>query len=463
MLIRALTFLVALAPLSAAQSSLQVDLDGRAGDIAGSGRFVAGAGSSGGAALWSLGSGWSDIGGARAGRFVSDGGDVVVAGSPASGGEVWERGSGWRPIGTLGGGPVALSTGGSTVLMQVDGAARSTYAWDRSSSVEWALPLPAGAAGTVGRALSADGQVIVGRADFPGVGSVGVVWDRIAGTVDLVSPPAQGLVEIAVGVSPNGEWVVGERTVAGVTTAFRWNRSTGRLDLPGIGAPSGSVDHIGRFVSDDGERVFGRRWDFTSFDFRAFVWTATGGTVFVSDWIAASGGDSPGAFDAIESVAEDGRRFVLRPGAAGGQLFYDLDARVSLSFCAPAIPNSTGSPARLLALGSSLVADRTLFLRAFDMPLQQPALAVCSLDRDLVPAVGGSAGTLCLGGAIGRFPLRSTGADGRLEVRVDIGALPTPSGPGPALAGATWSFQVWYGDPGGGGSNLTDGAAVLFE
>ena len=64
---------------------------------------------------------------------------------------------------------MALSTGGSTVLMQVDGVARSTYAWDRSSGVEWALPLPAGAAGTVGRALSADGQVIVGRADFPGV------------------------------------------------------------------------------------------------------------------------------------------------------------------------------------------------------------------------------------------------------------------------------------------------------
>lgn len=463
MTLRALPLLLALSPLAAGQSSLQLDLEGRAGTISGSGRFVAGAGSSGGAALWTPGAGWDDIGGSLRGSFASSDGDVVVAGSPQTGGEIWERGLGWRPIGTLGGGPSALASSGSTVLMQVDGVTRTTYAWERVTGTEWLLPVPFGAGGTVGRAISADGQIIVGRADFPGAGSVGVVWDRINGTVDLISTPSADLVEVAAGVSPNGEWVVGERTVAGVTSAFRWNRNTGRVDLPSIGPPSTLVDHIGRFVTDDGQLVLGRRWDFGAFDFRGYVWTPTGGSVLLTDWIAANGGDDPGAFDAIESVTEDGRRFVLRPGAANGQLYFDLDARVSLSYCGPAVPNSTGSSARLLALGSSLVADAGLFLRAVDMPPLQPALPVCSLDRGLVPAVGGSAGTLCLGGAIGRFPLTATDGGGSLELQVGLGALPTPTGTVPAVAGASWNFQVWFRDPLGGGSNLTDGATVVFE
>lgn len=84
----------------------------------------------------------------------------------------------------------------------------------------------------------------------------------------------------------------------------------------------------------------------------------------------------------------------------------------------------------------------------------------------LVPGAGGSFGTLCLGGAIGRFGgmgLR-TGRSGELSQSLDLSALATPNGVISVQPGDTWYFQAWFRDMQGGvGSNFSSAIAVTFQ
>ena len=60
---------------------------------------------------------------------------------------------------------------------------------------------------------------------------------------------------------------------------------------------------------------------------------------------------------------------------------------------------------------------------------------------------GGSAGTLCLGGAIGRvLPGAQASPVGDLEVPMDLSWIALPGGPVAAGPGETWRFQLWYRD-----------------
>ncbi|MEO0662484.1 MAG: hypothetical protein AAFZ87_13190, partial [Planctomycetota bacterium] len=91
----------------------------------------------------------------------------------------------------------------------------------------------------------------------------------------------------------------------------------------------------------------------------------------------------------------------------------------------------------------------------------------CASRAALVPMAGGSSGTLCLGGAIGRFPAIVPPADvnGTYALRLYTNALPQPASEVPALAGETWIFQVWYRDFFGtsAGSNFSDAVRWTFE
>jgi len=136
-------------------------------------------------------------------------------------------------------------------------------------------------------------------------------------------------------------------------------------------------------------------------------------------------------------------------------------ADVGVPYCA-AVPNSTGQPGALVALGSDRLRDDDLTLRATDLPPNQFGIFVVGDAQASIPMAGG-AGTLCLGGAIGRYQAEvfDSGSGGSAELAVDPARIPAPNAFVAAAAGETWNFQCWHRDA--GTSNFTIAVAVTFE
>ena len=109
--------------------------------------------------------------------------------------------------------------------------------------------------------------------------------------------------------------------------------------------------------------------------------------------------------------------------------------------------------------------------RLFCQEMKRDAFAyfICSLSAGSVNMPGGSAGRLCLGGAIGRVvggQILNTGAAGAISIDFSPGNLPSPNGPVAAAAGETWRFQCWHRDIAPGGvstSNFSNAVAVTFQ
>ncbi|MEL6712647.1 MAG: hypothetical protein AAFP86_02675, partial [Planctomycetota bacterium] len=109
-----------------------------------------------------------------------------------------------------------------------------------------------------------------------------------------------------------------------------------------------------------------------------------------------------------------------------------------------------------------------LTLWAEDLPPDQFGFFLNADETGLVVGPGGSAGNLCLGGAIGRHnragEIFGAGAGGVGSLALDLTDLPRPSTVVAAVAGETWHWQCWYRDaPSAGGSNFTNAIAVTFE
>lgn len=135
--------------------------------------------------------------------------------------------------------------------------------------------------------------------------------------------------------------------------------------------------------------------------------------------------------------------------------------------CRPAIPNSTGEAAELIAFGDRSVGAPLFELQGRHLPVGTAALLLVGPDAASVPGAGGGAGTFCIGGQVGRYvhQVRTADEDGLVNFAASAGALPGPKGLRAALPGETWRFQVWYRDAqplGGITSNLTDAVAVRF-
>ena len=131
-----------------------------------------------------------------------------------------------------------------------------------------------------------------------------------------------------------------------------------------------------------------------------------------------------------------------------------------------AAPNSTGLEGLLLPGAFDGTASR-LELRAIGLPPQSIGMVIVSRDQGLVPGAGGSSGTLCLGGLIGRSVGAVTAVAsvaGELRVTADLGALPQGPTSAGVQAGETWVFQAWHRDAMGGTvtSNLTDAVSLTF-
>jgi probable HAF family extracellular repeat protein len=92
-----------------------------------------------------------------------------------------------------------------------------------------------------------------------------------------VAGPAQGYSSITRAVSPDGDVVVGEaRNSNGEGRAFRWTAQTGMFDLGTLGGAHSAA----RFIGPDGA-VAGESWLSSSGGFHAFHWTPETGMVDV--------------------------------------------------------------------------------------------------------------------------------------------------------------------------------------
>ena len=142
---------------------------------------------------------------------------------------------------------------------------------------------------------------------------------------------------------------------------------------------------------------------------------------------------------------------------------------IGSNFCGPAVPNSSGLPATLSAIGSSFVTANNMVLRAEQLPTNVFGLFIVSTTQGFVAGPGGSDGNLCLGGSIGRFTgpgqIQNSGGSGSIELTIDLTEIPTPSGTVSVLSGDTWNFQTWTRDTVAGvpTSNLTTGLEIQFN
>ncbi|MEE8466851.1 MAG: hypothetical protein V3T22_00250, partial [Planctomycetota bacterium] len=134
------------------------------------------------------------------------------------------------------------------------------------------------------------------------------------------------------------------------------------------------------------------------------------------------------------------------------------------NYCGPAVPNSSGVPALISALGSDVAADNDFSLLATQLPTHRSGYFLSSKTQGFVATPPGSQGNLCLGGQIGRFAkqVQDSGPDGRIALVLDLTDL--PPGHQVVQAGETWNFQCWFRDQNPGQtSNFTNGVAVQFQ
>lgn len=154
----------------------------------------------------------------------------------------------------------------------------------------------------------------------------------------------------------------------------------------------------------------------------------------------------------------------------GGIIVTDRPTAVGIqgSECVGAI-NSSGERGFLLIQGDDSI-DQPKTLACESLPPNTFGFFNMGTDLANVPMAGGSEGTLCIGGQIGRYDnaVLNSGSGGDVSLTIDPTALRTPSGTVPAMPGATVAFQYWHRDTqhGGGGqatSNFTNAALLIFR
>lgn len=128
--------------------------------------------------------------------------------------------------------------------------------------------------------------------------------------------------------------------------------------------------------------------------------------------------------------------------------------------------NSTGDYGFLTMFGAPSLTE-TKIVTASGLPPNQFAILLVGTIPVDIPMIGGSEGTLCLGGQFGRYnsQIASSGSGGTASFLMDPSAIPAPFGTDAALVGEQFFWQAWHRDVvnGGATSNLTNGVAVTFE
>jgi len=122
------------------------------------------------------------------------------------------------------------------------------------------------------RAISADGNAVVGLSSISPSGNVAFLWTQADGMVSLGT--LGGTASIARAVSADGSVVVGDSTITGGDDlAFLWTQAGGMVSLGTLGGSNSSA----RGISADGSVVVGDAQNTGNSAYLAFLWTQAGG------------------------------------------------------------------------------------------------------------------------------------------------------------------------------------------
>ncbi|MEZ6018390.1 MAG: hypothetical protein R3F49_25065 [Planctomycetota bacterium] len=166
--------------------------------------------------------------------------------------------------------------------------------------------------------------------------------------------------------------------------------------------------------------------------------------------------DLDGAFDADEVAAGS--------DPANAQSVPNIGA----TYCGPAVANSTGQAAQISAAGDPSAAANDIRINLSQVPAGSVGYLLNATAANVVPNAGGSQGTLCLGGTVGRYNgaglVMTADAAGRMHLDLDLAHTPTPVGTVAVVAGQTWRFQCWYRDVNPTvTSNFSDALELSFQ
>ncbi|MFT7167868.1 MAG: hypothetical protein ACI80K_000990 [Paracoccaceae bacterium] len=138
---------------------------------------------------------------------------------------------------------------------------------------------------------------------------------------------------------------------------------------------------------------------------------------------------------------------------------------LGLNYCV-LTPNSSGGSAFLTGFGTKELAMNDFGLVASSLPPNSFGFFIVSDMQAQVANPGGSQGTLCVGGSVGRFltQVANSGIFGEIVVNVDVNNIPQPNGIVMIQAGETWNFQAWFRDVNPTiTSNFSDGYTITFQ
>lgn len=177
----------------------------------------------------------------------------------------------------------------------------------------------------------------------------------------------------------------------------------------------------------------------------------------------------PSGVSGLAAISVDDATGSAWVASSGGNVWHlGGVVRIGTSYCSPVAPNSTGVPGRIGAYGTPFRADNAVTLLASSLPSNSFGYFLTSRDAGFVMNPAGSAGNICLGGAIGRYvgpaQVQNSGTARIFQLEIDLGQHPQPTGFVDVVAGETWRFQCWYRDSVGGQatSNFTDGLELAF-
>jgi len=184
-------------------------------------------------------------------------------------------------------------------------------------------------------------------------------------------------------------------------------------------------------------------------------------------------GNLHGAVSYVVGTALDPRGNVITAIGSGGAGSLAVTAKVvhgadpGVVYCGPGVANSTGLPGRLRSIGDPAASGDNLTLLLDQLPPQSFTFLLVSPMRGIVPGAGGSQGTLCVVGPIGRYvgpgQVQLVRSSGMASLQLDLPQTPTPGGLVPVVAGQRWHFQAWYRDQNPTStSNFTNGLTVDF-
>lgn len=383
----------------------------------------------------------------------------------------------------------AVSADGLTVLGTCGvGAALRTFRWTAAGGMQDLDPT--GQLRVTGSAINADGSVIVGSLNgAPSLSSCAVLWTQAGGITPIPGLP-DGFSE-AIAVSDDGTRVVGTIVHPNFPSGIFYYRAGlgpfpvildgGRyfgeppllsadgstVAMASQGSASGAA-HSWTFsggarpihsslplrplsISADGQVISGfYQFGANSNDLQAFRWSAP------SDQFRTLDPITPGALSIGAVTSRDGtviagpcRLNFVDERQAGAR--WSRNGGLGQPYCTQTVPNSFGSTSSMGLTGSNVVAHGELLLGAKRLPSNAFGFFLVSETSGFVPVVPGSQGSLCLGGAIGRFvgpgQIQQANFLGEVSLLVDPRSLPSPQqGTFSPAPGQSLYFQFWYRD-----------------